>query len=171
MNKVRTRLITISERHHGEFHLLFAILTILIIYFIYTPETTRNIFNIIIIAILGSFIPDIDHLFYIFIYGRKSDYAQVSKMFIKNKHIREFIKHVKINHKANTGIYSHNIGSVLLSITVALVLIYKKVDVFWATFFLAWTLHYIYDILEDLLFFSRLNKNWYFRFDTKNKRL
>src|SRR5687768_255484 len=107
MTPVRKRLMNISEKHHEEFHFLFAIFTTLIIYFIYPPETINNIIIIVIIAVLGSFIPDIDHLFYIYLYGRKSDYAKISKGFIKNKHIRDFITHVKVNHKSNTGIYSH----------------------------------------------------------------
>lgn len=169
---VRKKLMTMSELHHGMLHFIFGLLAVAVVYIVNRHPASLTVFDLTsmtIIAIFGSFLPDIDHLFYIFWYGRKSEYSFVSRNFLLKRHLRDFIKYVSKNHKGNTGIYSHNLGSVLLAGFAAKYFIHHPDDAYWATFFTSWFFHYIYDIIEDLLFFSKLNKNWFFRFDLKNK--
>jgi hypothetical protein len=45
----------------------------------------------------------------------------------------------------------------------------RKNRIYIATFFLSVTVHFLYDIVEDLLFFKKLNPNWFLHFNRKNK--
>lgn len=151
-----------SEKYHEPIHMLIGILCALIVAHFYEVSSLSKL---IMIGILGNLIPDVDHLIYLFIYGRKSEYAKIVKKYLKGKEFRNFYKFMRDNHKANTGIYSHNIFALLLSIFLAWYLGESRDRAGFYTFFVSWSSHYVFDMFEDLLFFKKLNPNWYMRFN------
>ncbi len=162
MGRIRKKLINTSEQYHMIIHILLGIISGLIF------ANINNIqpLTLISIGIIGNILPDIDHLLYIFIYGRNSEYAQFIKDFLGQKQYKNIVNFCKNNHKFNTGLYSHNILTTILVILIT----YKTFNFnnyLTATFFFSWSLHYLYDIVEDLLFFGKLNKNWFLKFDKK----
>lgn len=141
-------------------HLLFGFLSTVIIYFL---EPTVNLYNVSLLIVIFSFLPDIDHLLFIFIYGRRSDYACKIKTFLKKKEFRKAINFCATNHKNNTKIYSHN----FISLALTLFLFYYFFiigHIYLSAIFLSWSMHYNFDLLEDLLFFSKVNPNWWLKF-------
>jgi membrane-bound metal-dependent hydrolase YbcI (DUF457 family) len=131
---------------------------------------SANIYKIISIGILGSLIPDVDHLLYMFLYGRKSEYSKILKAFVKDKEFRKALHFVKDNHKNNTGIYSHNILSLILSIYLAWKLGDSRDSAGFFVFFMSWSVHYVFDMFEDVLFLKRINPNWFMRFNRVPKK-
>jgi hypothetical protein len=160
---MRKKLMFCSEKHHMLIHLLFGIFSVAIIYFL---DPSVNLYKASFLAALFTFLPDIDHLFFIFIYGRHSNYASKIRAFLGSKEIKKVIDFCKTNHKNNTQIYSHNFVSLFLT----LLLFYYFLTIgkiYWSTVFLSWSMHYIFDLLEDLLFFSKVNPNWWLKFGEK----
>ena len=165
MRTIRVNLAKLSVNYHGYVHLLFGLFTLIFIRTVDRNGFSSHALVLTAIAVVASFLPDVDHLFFMYIYGRKSDYAKALRSFLNHLHVKSFLRHIKDNHKYQTGIYSHNLGSVVLSAFFTYFELVRKDNIFLATFFLAWTLHYIYDLIEDLLFFKKPNRNWYFKFN------
>jgi hypothetical protein len=164
LGRARKRLIITSENRHGTFHFIFGILAFGTGYYTRQEFYTNHNLLILLAVLLGSFIPDIDHLLYQFGYGRKKDYAKICRNFLNKRDLKGYINFVKQNHKHNTKIYSHNLGSFVIALFLSSYFVHTLHNIFYSMFFLAWAFHYLYDILEDLLFFKRLNKNWFFVF-------
>ncbi len=164
IRKARRKLVSVSEQRHGTFHLLFGLIAFLTGYFTQKEFFENHNILILFAVLIGSFIPDLDHLLYQFGYGRKKEYAADCRKFIKNMDFRGYLNYVKANHKHNTNIYSHNIGSLVIAFLLSMYALHTFNNIYYSMFFLAWTFHYIYDILEDILFFKKPNKNWFFVF-------
>jgi hypothetical protein len=165
LHNARTKLMTITEAQHGYFHLMFGCLAFIVGYLWEPVYFSQHPLQLAALCLLGTFIPDIDHLLYYYGYGRKKDYAIMCRAYLRKRDFKGFFKYVKGNHKQNTGIYSHNFGSVFLAAFFTLYELNKRDNIYMSTFFLAWTFHYVFDILEDFLFFKRPNKNWFFIFN------
>jgi hypothetical protein len=165
LHSARTKLMKLTEAQHGYFHLLFGVFAFLIGYMREPEFFLQHFWSLVLICLLGTFIPDIDHFFYYYGYGRKKDYAILCREFLRKRDFKGFFKFVKGNHKQNTGIYSHNLGSFFLAAFFTVYELNKRDNIFMSMFFLAWTFHYLFDILEDILFFKKLNKNWFFIFN------
>ncbi|KKS03567.1 MAG: UbiA prenyltransferase [candidate division WWE3 bacterium GW2011_GWF2_41_45] len=118
----------------------------------------------VILGAIGAMIPDADHLFYIFTYGRKTDYAKNLRHFLRNKELRGFQRFVMENHKFNTGIYSHNLVTVLIAVIFFLYFALAQENYGAAIFTLGMISHYSYDIFEDWLLLGRINPNWFLLF-------
>lgn len=152
-----------SEGHHMFIHLLFGFFSLLLIFLL---DPSVNLYKAGSLAIIFSFLPDLDHIFFVFIYHRHSDYSCEIRAFLNKKEFRNVVDFCKLNHKNNTQIYSHN----FLSSSLTLILFYYFLmngHIYLSTAFLAWSMHYIFDILEDLLFFSKLNPNWWLKFGSR----
>ncbi len=152
-----------SEKHHMLIHLLFGIFSLAIIYFL---DPNVDLYKAGFLAVLFSFLPDIDHLFFIFIYGHRTDYASKIRAFLGKKEFKKVINFCKTNHKDNTQIYSHNFVSLFLTL-LFFYYFFANRQVYWSVVFLSWSMHYIFDLLEDLLFFSKVNPNWWLKFGEK----
>lgn len=122
------------------------------------------------IGIIGGILPDFDHLLFIFIYGRKTEFAKIIKGFLRKYKIKSAISFIKINHKYNTSIYSHNMLSVILAFSLFYYLYNVRDNASLSTFFLSWFGHYVFDIFEDVLFFKKVNPNWWLKFSKNVKR-
>jgi hypothetical protein len=144
-------------------HVLLGVTCAYLTLFIF-PDSDRS--NLVVCGILGSLLPDIDHIFMYFVYGKKSLYAQIAKSYLVKKQLRHWARFVKINHKLNTGLYSHNFVSVALSLFFFYYFGILKSHTLITVFFMAWTSHYLFDMWEDILFLKTLNPNWYFKFNT-----
>lgn len=162
---MRSKLVEKSQAYHILIHVLFGILCALVVSREFDNE---NLFLLLLAGFIGNTIPDIDHILYYFTYGRDSEYSQIIKLFIKERHFREIRNFLRDNHKFLTGLYSHTLLSPIISAFLTFYF-FKKNHIYISTFFLSVTVHFIYDILEDILFFKKLNPNWYFKLNKKNK--
>jgi membrane-bound metal-dependent hydrolase YbcI (DUF457 family) len=110
-------------------------------------------------VIVGSLLPDIDHLFYFFTYGRKDPYTKTIVTFFKNREWRVLTTFIEKGHKYNTKLYSHN-----FYVTAILFLLCGMS--YWydwraaAVLFGAMVSHYLFDIAEDLILLKKVNPNW-----------
>lgn len=161
--KVTNALDTYTELVHIIFGLATAYITSLL--FPLTPLT-----KILLVSLLGAVIlPDLDHILYMFWYGRKNETIKYLKNILKEDGLRQFWKMSLKTHKEIVGLYSHNIVS--LAIVIGFYI--------WASIFndyalksaltLGWISHYIWDMTEDLIYFGGLNPNWFLRFNQKRR--
>ena len=158
-NNMRTKYIALSEKYHGQMHLFFGILAWALSVALFEQADL----GLLIAALVGAYLPDIDHLLFMFWYGKDTDYSKGVKKTLFDKGFFECIDHVKKHHKGNTAIKSHNLIVVSLCVFLAW-WGWRIQSPLLATLFLSCSGHFIYDILEDLLFFGRLNKNWWLDF-------
>ena len=118
----------------------------------------------LLLGAIGAVIPDADHLFYIYTYGHKTDYAKNLRYFLRNKELREFQRFAIENHKFNTGIYSHNLVTVLMAVIFFSYFALIQENYGASIFTLGMISHYSYDIFEDWLLLGRINPNWFLLF-------
>jgi len=117
-----------------------------------------------VLGVIGSLLPDIDHLLYIYIYARKTEYARLLRIRIKNRELRELFRFASANHKLNTKIYSHNLLTVLITVIFFSYFAFAQDNYNAAAFTLGMISHYFYDIFEDWLLLGRINPNWFLLF-------
>ena len=149
-----------SERFHIYIHLLVGLLSVW--------QTSRFLdtvvdWNWMLAGLLGAVLPDIDHLMFIFGYGRKSEYAKVSKAYMRLWKWNDLIVYWKKNHKSNTNIVSHNILSLALFYGLYKLFVGRSHYAI-GVLFVSMGNHFIFDLIEDLLFMGRFNRNWWLRF-------
>lgn len=151
----------ISNYFHMPVHAFIgAVLGYIFIYF--QPE--YGVIPALLFGAAGAVIPDADHLLYIFTYGRKTDYSKVLRSHLKNVKLREFKNFVMDNHKYNTGVYSHNLLTVLIAVIFFCYFAFIQDNYGAAIFTLGMISHYSYDIFEDWLLLGRINPNWFLLF-------
>lgn len=113
----------------------------------------------IVTSVIGSLLPDIEHIVYFLGYGRKESYSQTVRRLIRGHHWREVFRFISTGHKKNTSLAYHNIYTVVGLIAFSVVA--WKVD--WqvgVVLFGAMVGHYIFDIIDDIVQLGRLNANW-----------
>lgn len=113
----------------------------------------------IIIAAVGSLIPDLDHFFYFFFYGRKDMYSQQVKDFFKGREWRILTTYLSTGHKYQTNLVTHNFYFVTFLFFLSI-----------ASFFYDWKAgivlfgsmltHYLFDIWDDIITLGYVNANW-----------
>lgn len=157
---MRVRMQSITRKYHFLIHMLFG--AIVAIYH-YNIIPNVQVSKLIFAALAGSMVPDIDHLFYIYFYGRTTEFAKELRKHIKDKQLKKFITSVSLNHKNNNYIFSHNIVAVILALGLAY-LFYQHDHEYLSVFFSAWLFHYLFDIFEDILYFGKVNQNWWLKF-------
>ena len=89
---------------HEFYHVLLGLLWAWILREIWQQFNVRWI----TVAVIGSLLPDLDHFFYFFIYGRKNIYSKQVKMFFKSREWRILWKFLETGHKYQTGLATHN---------------------------------------------------------------
>lgn len=157
---MRQKLINITHPLTEIIHLLFGALTAIIIHNFY-PQTELN--QLLPLALFASIAPDADHFLYYFVYARNTKYSKKTKGYLKNLKFKKWALFCSDNHKKLTGLYTHSIATLIL-VLIAAIWAFKDNHITLATFLFAWASHYIWDILEDLLHFKKLNKNWWLKF-------
>ena len=159
----RSFLVQLMENYHEYFHLGFGLVSLLITYLIFPSS---GIILMFFIAVLASFLPDADHLFFIFLYGRNTEYATQVRLNLFKYGLPKAIYYVRQNHKKNNFILSHNILTPLLSLALFFYYVNHS-SAYFAVFWLSFTAHFIFDIIEDYLALGGLNPNWFLRFSSK----
>lgn len=159
MNNRKNSAIYISEKYHGQIHLIFGLIAWLIIFLI----TKNSNFYSLLLVVVGAFLPDIDHLFFLFWYGRKTEYAKEMNKYFWKGDLVGFIEYGKKNHKNNTSILSHN---VLIPVVTLILVIFSlsNGDNDIAYLFMSITFHFVYDMIEDYLMLGKLNGNWFLKY-------
>src|SRR3989339_340669 len=151
----------LSNKYHMPLHALVgAVLGYIFYYF----QPGYGLLPSLVLGALGAILPDADHLFFIYTYGRKTDYSKNLRFFLRNKELREFQRFAIENHKFNTGIYSHNLVTVLIAVTFFSYFALVQENYGAAIFTLGMISHYSYDIFEDWLLLGRINPNWFLLF-------
>lgn len=162
----RSKLVYLMERYHEYFHLgfgIFAFGVTICIFPGYSP------LSLLIVAAITSYLPDIDHLFFMFIYGRRTSYSQSVRSLLKAKKYHEALEFCRQNHKHNHFILSHNLLTPIISLFLFFYFVMSHHPIL-SVFFMSWTMHYVFDIVEDFLALGKLNPNWYLKFSVDTIR-
>lgn len=111
------------------------------------------------LAIFGSLLPDLDHLVFFFFYGRKDPYSIQVKRFLRQGSISNLVSYMATGHKENTNLWSHNIyiiGFLFLGAAFSYLQDWKVGVVLLGSMFL----HFVFDVLDDLVVLGSVNSNW-----------
>lgn len=112
------------------------------------------------IAIFSSVLPDLEHLYYLFISkNRHSDYTAQIKALLKKRQIISLFKLVEHNHKTQTFLLFHHIGVAFVFMLLAIWALVKQHE-FLTIFYGGILSHYAFDIFDDFLVLKKLNPNW-----------
>ncbi len=110
-------------------------------------------------SVFASLLPDLDHFIYWVVYGRKDPYSRQVLRLLKERQWRNVFVFVEQGHKNQTNLFTHN-----YFVTTALVIICFTAWVFdWEVgviLFGAMCIHYVFDIVDDLLMLGHVNPNW-----------
>jgi hypothetical protein len=111
------------------------------------------------IAIFGSLLPDIEHFTYFLTYGKRHQYTKNIIKLLKSRSWRSLTLFVEKAHKYNTDLSYHNIYFTIVLLTFALLssLVEWRAGVI---LFGAMVIHYLFDIVDDLIILGYVNKNW-----------
>ena len=159
--RFKSNLQRISAEYHMQIHLLVGVFLGVLVHLAFPESNSSRVF---LAAVLGSFIPDLDHFLFFYIYGKHTPYAKKVKSIYKEQGFKKVAEFCRDNHKHNTQLLSHNILFVMSSIVVGMWFLNERDSISMFTFMMAWCFHYLFDIFEDYLFFGRLNPNWLLRF-------
>jgi hypothetical protein len=113
----------------------------------------------ILLSVFGSLLPDADHLLYFGTYGRSSDYTSKVRHLLKTRQWRNLMVFIENGHKFNTNLSYHNYYFMAVLLGMAFL------SSFWdwqagIILFGAMLIHYIFDIVDDLIQLGAVNPNW-----------
>lgn len=113
----------------------------------------------ILLSVFASLLPDTDHFYYFFTYGRRTTYTRQVKEFLKNHQWRKLTVFLENGHKQNTNLSLHNyyVMAILLGLSLFSTLFDWKVG---TILFGAMLLHYLFDVFDDLIILGQVNNNW-----------
>jgi ABC-type transport system involved in cytochrome bd biosynthesis fused ATPase/permease subunit len=118
-------------------------------------------FNVqwIIVSIIGSLLPDLDHFLYFFVYGRKDMYSKQAKSFFKSREWRILWKFLEAGHKYQTDLATHNFYFIIFLLLLSLVSFFYdwKIGI---VLFGAMLTHYLFDVFDDIVTLGYINVNW-----------
>lgn len=120
-------------------------------------------------SVIGSMLPDLDHILYFFTYGKKDPYTKTIFSFIKKREWNVLVTYIEQGHKHNTNLTFHNVYAVgaLAACAGAFYLYDYRAGV---VLLGSMVLHFLFDIAEDLWLLGAVNKNW-LRFGRPKKYL
>lgn len=153
--RVRGLGFIIWHGRHYAYHLLLGIAWLWLVQRVFGEFTSRDVF----VALLGSLLPDADHLWYWLTYGKSDEYVIQIKQMVKTRQWRNFTVFCESGHKHNTSLMTHNVYFMLVLSSVAcLAYLFDRRT----SFILLGTmvLHYIFDIVDDILTLGYINPNW-----------
>lgn len=116
-------------------------------------------FRWILTAVFGSLLPDADHVVYWITYGKRDPYTKMVFSFVKQHEWRILVKFIEKGHKYQTNLVFHNYYMILALFGVSTVsFVYDwRVGV---VLFGAMVIHYVFDIVDDLVTLGHTNPNW-----------
>jgi len=161
MGRLREKSKRFTTKNHMSMHVLIGIIASIIITKAFPLYSYPKI---LLVCVIGSILPDIDHLLYIFWYKRRGDYARDAKKLLRSLGIRAYINFAKENHKKLTDVYSHNLFTVLFFVILSY-LYFSEEHVLGLSLCLSIAFHFVFDLFEDFLFMGKLNSNWILKFN------
>ncbi|MCL4359963.1 hypothetical protein M1555_01755 [Patescibacteria group bacterium] len=110
-------------------------------------------------SVVGSLLPDADHLIYFVTYGRTETYTRQLRQFLREHEWRNLFLHIESGHKKNTKLASHNyyVMAILLGCSVFSYFYDWRVGVI---LFGAMLIHYVFDVADDYITLGSVNPNW-----------
>ncbi len=113
----------------------------------------------IVLSLIASELPDIDHLLYFLTYGRQDPYSKLVKSLFANHEWRLLWYTIDTGHKYNTNLATHNYFTILVLTGLSLIaFIFERQSS--VVFLGSMVLHYVFDIVDDLLILGSINPNW-----------
>lgn len=113
----------------------------------------------VVTAVIGSVLPDIDHLNYFLGYGRSDTYSQQVFTHLKNHEWRNLFHFIATGHKNNTSLSYHNIYMVAFFVILAASASFIDWQV-GVVLFGAMVSHYLFDMVDDVVQLGGINSNW-----------
>lgn len=110
-------------------------------------------------AVVGSVLPDIDHIVYFFGYGKSDAYTQRIFLYIRNHEWRNLFSFISVGHKTNTNLTYHNIYVMIILILVSVLASFIDWEV-GVVLFGAMVSHYLFDMADDVVQLGGINPNW-----------
>lgn len=151
--KTASRFVWYSK--HEFSHLLIGLVYAWFLREIWSEFSLRQI----LWSVFGSLLPDVDHLIFFFFYGRKDPYSIEVKRFLRQGNLSRLFSFIAVGHKRNTSLWSHNVY--IISFLLFCVFLSSLID--WKLgiiLFGSMILHFIFDIVDDLLILGAPNPNW-----------
>jgi hypothetical protein len=118
-------------------------------------------FNIIWVSlsIFGSLLPDAEHLYYFIAHRSNDAYAlQVIKT-LRKREWRLLTLFIEKGHKRNTNLAFHNIYVIFFLFLVATLCAINDWNS-WVIVIGAMIIHYLFDIVDDIITLGYVNPNW-----------
>lgn len=110
-------------------------------------------------AVIGSVLPDIDHILYFFTYGSGDDYTKQIVLYVKTFQWRNLVYFISTGHKRNTNLSYHNVYVMVILIIGAVIASFY--DWFVGVVLLgAMVSHYVFDMFDDIVLLGTINPNW-----------
>lgn len=140
---------------HYAYHILIGLLWAWVVRELFETFSARDIF----VAILGSLLPDLDHLLYWFSWGKHDEHTTKVFELFRSRQWRNFVIYCERSHKHNTSLMTHNIYFMLLIAAVAALAFYfdRRTSL---VFLGAVVFHYSFDIFDDIATLGYVNANW-----------
>ncbi len=110
-------------------------------------------------AVIGSVLPDVEHITYFLGYGRKDTYTQQILTYLKSRQWRNLFRFVSSGHKTQTSLAFHNIYTVgaLIGVSAVASAYGWRMGVVFSG---AMASHYLFDMADDLVQLGEINANW-----------
>ncbi len=160
MRKILVYARKFSEYFHIPLHILFGGLAAGIVIF----KTDLYVYSHLLYAgVLGAILPDLEHFLFYYKTGAKCPYSSIVRSYIKKRKVKNLYSFMTKYHKGLSGLYLHNVFTPILAVLFGA----KYLDqghYITSAFLFGVASHFIFDIMEDLLFFGKLNPNWYLKF-------
>ncbi len=140
-------------------HYFYHILLGLVVAWYFRELWHRFSTRIITVSLIGSVIPDLDHLIYFVTYGKKDWYTKQIRTFLRDHEWRTLWVFVAKGHKYNTDLLTHNYFFMAFLFAVATLSFFFD----WKTsvvLFSSMLTHYLFDVFDDLVTLGYINPNW-----------
>lgn len=156
MTKIRGLGFLFWNGRHMVYHLLLGAM------WMWVVQDQIGIYSasLLLWSLFGSVFPDFEHLLFFFTYGKSDEYTAWVKTYIKHKDWRVLIRFLEKGHKYNTKLRYHNIYTIML-LSIMTIAFFRFQLYVGFIFTGAMTIHYLFDILDDLATLGKFNKNWY----------
>jgi hypothetical protein len=130
------------------------------------PDLPANYFYV---ALIASILPDLEHIYFLLVKKPTSGYTKEIMGLMKQGRIVELFRFVEKKHKYETFLPFHHIITPLIALIGCAIAIH--IDRFGTAVFCgAFTLHYVFDIVEDVILLRKLNPNWTASLISKNRQ-
>jgi hypothetical protein len=153
--RIRSVGFILWQSRHMMFHVLLGLLWA---WFLWN-RWDEFAFKWVVAAVVGSLLPDLDHIVYFLTYGKKDTYTKTVVTYFKNRKWRVLTTFLAKEHKHNTSLAFHNYYTTGFCMIVAAVA--SMID--WelgVVLFGSMASHFLFDIGEDLVLLRRINPNW-----------